>query len=178
MLNILNHILNVFKKKSAIEPADVPRSSPNYMQAERIGLLVYLHEETHYPVFQKFVRELRKDKKKVQILAYKDKNACLPENFPHDIFDKKEIASNGNIRSQQIEQFVNRRFDYLLCVSEKLPEPLYHVLLQSQARCRAGKLFPDKKDSLDLMIILEDKGELHTLIDQMFFYIKKLNRNK
>ncbi|MDX2301751.1 MAG: hypothetical protein NW226_03080 [Microscillaceae bacterium] len=177
MRRIINFILyfkNKFFRKNSPE---IVRSSSDYHEAKRIGILFEIQNEAQYPALHDFVSRLQKDGKDVRLLNYTDTREELTHSFSCSRFSSKDISLSGKIKSQDVQEFANSRFDYLYCVNVRHSAILDTVLMHSQAKCRIGQYFKSRRDCLDLMIDLKENRSEDKLIENMERYTKVLTRN-
>ena len=74
----------------------------------------------------------------------------------------------------QVNEFVERRFDYLYCISLH-PFPVFDFIMErSQAKCRIGKYDINHINSYDLMVEPSSDNDSVELILQMIHYTKTM----
>ena len=175
MRRIINLILRLKNKFIRQKTQDIVRKSSNYHEAKRIGILFEIQNEAQYPALHDFVSRLEHDGKDVRLLSYSDVQAEPPQNFSYTRFSSRDFSLSGKIKSPEVQEFANSRFDYLYCVNVRRSAALETVLMQSQAKCRIGHYFKNRRKCLDFMIDLR-KDELaeDKLIENMERYTKVL----
>ncbi len=136
------------------------QSPVEYKQAKSIGILTTASPKSHMDVVNQFVQTLRKENRKVKILAYFDDKLEHP-SFPYDYFGKKEVSLISLPKGSTVEQFKAQPFDILfnLCLEENLM--LGYIAAVSKAKMRIGP-YQEKNNAYNLMIdIPEGKGIKH-----------------
>lgn len=177
MRKIINLILALKNRFFSKKSSEVSRVSSNYHEAKRIGILFEIQNQEKFPAIQSFVRRLQNEGKDVRLLTYSDGSQEAPQSLNISRFSSRDISLTGKIKSPEVREFANSRFDYLYCVNVRRSPVLDSVLLQSQAKCRIGQYFKSRRDCLDLMIDLKENLSEDKLIADMERYTKVLTRN-
>ena len=164
---------NRFQKSST----DVVRQAINYSDAREVGVLFNMREGSNHQVLNDFVAALQKDQKKVTTLAYFEREGSNPYNFAFDFFRKKDISTLGIIKSDAVERFKQKGFDYLFCINIINFPPFDYILLNSQAKCRIGMFHEGQESEFELMIALQENEGEEILMRQMMHYVKNLKAN-
>lgn len=157
--------------------AEIIRQAVNYSHAKEVGILFNMREDSNHQVLNDFVAALQKDQKKVTALAYFERESSNPYNFAFDFFRKKDITALGIIKSEAVERFKQKAFDYLFCINIINFPPFDYILLNSQAKCRIGMFHEGQEGEFELMISLKDTEGEEMLMRQMMHYVKNLKVN-
>ncbi len=174
-MTILENFISVFKPKKKQAPArEIARYTLNYEDARDIGVLFSHSNDENPKAINYFVKLLQKDKKNVKALAYFEEKHSNPYDFRFDFFTAKDIDSKGVIHSLQVEEFVQKEFDYLYCVNVVEFPPFHYIMKRSHAKFRIGKFYPEMLDSFELMIDIGDNKNAVDLILQMLHFTKTL----
>ncbi|WP_027000379.1 DUF6913 domain-containing protein [Eisenibacter elegans] len=166
-----------FKSKLAAERSNVKRYTQHYNEVKNIGILFNIRDMSKYQSLNDLVDQLKRDGKRISLMTYMDLDVMHsnPYNFQFDWFTKKHISVTGQIKSHQVDNFVEQGFDYLYCIYLEPFLPFDNILARSKAKCRVGKYFEGQENHLELMINLEEEGSIDRLIDEMFTLTKKMN---
>jgi hypothetical protein len=155
----------------------IQRQAMNYAEAKEVGVLFNMREDANHQVLNDFVATLRKDNKNVTALAYFERESSNPYNFAFEFFRKKDITTLGSIKSDAVERFKNKSFDYLFCINTINFPPFDHILLHSNAKCRIGMFHEGQEAEFELMIAIKETDGEDILMNQMLHYVKNLKAN-
>lgn len=172
----LQNIIQKFvgQDKQSTAGAQIERKTINYNDARSVGVLFSSSNEDNHKAITYFVKLLQKDNKKVNVLAYFDEKHTNPYDFRFDFFTKKDVDYLGRINCLQVNEFMEKKFDYLYCINPQ-PFPLFDYILQrSQAHCRVGKYHSETTDCFELMVDTRESNDTVDLILQMLHYTKSL----
>lgn len=168
------NFLHIRTNKAIKKSKAIQRNTKPYSQAKNIGIIFSLDNPTKLDLLKPFLKKLKADKKKVQVLCFKekrDKNTSL--NF--ESFTQKNISFWGAITSDNVHKFVLEDFDYLINIDLVPDAFVSYILAKSKALCRIGN-FAEQKDPLfEMMIKLGENEGLQRLLDEMFHYINELD---
>jgi hypothetical protein len=171
-------MMNVFKqifKKAEPKLLDTPRKTVNYESAIEIGVLFSSAGEDNHKAINYFVKLLQKDRKQVRVLAFFEEKHSNPYDFRFDFFTNTDVDfKKGTVSSVQVEDFMQKKFDYLYCINSQPFEPFHYILRKSQASLRVGKLEPESLDCFELMVDIPENASTVDLILQMLHYTKSL----
>lgn len=156
---------------------EIPRQALNYAEVREVGILFNMREDANHQVLNDFVATLRKDNKNVTALAYFERESSNPYNFPFEFFRKKDISTLGKIKSDAVERFKNKNFDYLFCINTINFPPFDNILLHSNAKCRIGMFHEGQEAEFELMIAIKENDGEDILMNQMLHYVKNLRTN-
>ena len=158
-----------------INKIDLRRHTVTYESAQTIGILFDATELNHREVVVDFSKDLKKRDKKVKLLGYFDNKQQI-NNFPFKAFNKNDIDWLMRPKGEAVENFMNRSFDLLIGIYEGNNLPLEYIAALSKAHLRVGP-YTDNTYCYDLMIDT-DKRNLKNYINQVEFYLNKMNSSK
>lgn len=176
MSKLGDYILKI-RNRFAKQNEHTSRLAMNYAETKEIGLLFNVQNESSHEALNDLVNTLKKDGKHITALAYFEREHSNPYDFAFDFFRKKDISTLGVIKSEEVERFIQKPFDYLYCIHLQTFPPFDYILMHSQAKCRIGKHFEGKESEFELMISLDESETESALIQRMLAYTKKLERN-
>ncbi len=159
------------------ENPEVVRQAIAYSEAKEVGILFNMREGANHQVLNDFASALQKEGKKITALAYFERESSNPYNFAFDFFRKKDITTLGIIKSEAVERFKQKKFDYLFCINIVNFPPFDYILLNSQAKCRIGMYHEGQEAEFELMIALREGDSEEILMRQMMHYVKNLRIN-
>jgi hypothetical protein len=140
-----------------------------YKEARKIGFIFTMHHMEEYEAIRNFENRLKKDGKEVLGLCYLPKNV---ENFHfhYDIFTIQDFSPFGQVKAQNVNDFIAHRFDYLICLDTNPNLYLEYILAASAAHFRIGNYIENKEALFDLMIRLNGTQSVEPLIQQIYHY--------
>lgn len=172
-MSLLKDFVSIFKPQSKnVQSTAVLRYTMNYEEARNVGVLFSHSNDDNPKAINYFVKLLQRDRKNVKALAYFEEKHTNPYDFRFDFFTASDIDSKGRIRSLQVDEFIQREFDYLYCVNVVEFAPFYYIMKNSRAKFRIGKFYPQMIDAFELMIDIGDNTNAVDLILQMLHFTK------
>ncbi len=165
--------LNFLKLRTsmAVKKNRNSHGSVAWKKAQSVGIIFSVVDRQKHDDIKEFIRQLEHDGKKVKVLEFLPQKK---ENFEFlfDFFTMEELSFWGKITSTRALQFMTMPFDYLFYIDQE-PNPLVLSLMaESKATCRIGKF--TETDSVFYELMIEHKGTLKSLIDNMYKYTRQL----
>ncbi|MBW3545764.1 MAG: hypothetical protein KY428_09255 [Bacteroidetes bacterium] len=145
------------------------RMSTTYREAKSVGIVFTMHHLEDYEAIRQFENKLKKDGKVVKVLSYLPKNV---ENFDfhYDIFSHTDFTATGKIKAENIKEFIQQKFDYLICL-DKAPNMYIDYIMAASAACfRIGNYGENKEPLFELMIRQNGSDSVSNLIKQIQHY--------
>lgn len=144
------------------------RESVPYKTSSRIGIIFCNDEQSKIEDADKLISLLKKDKKKVKVIAQEHKSAV--KHLPYDTFNQDNFSFLGDFIGKPINDFINADYDFLICLDEQPNYLIRSILANSQAKCRIGKYEENNQQTFEML--LKDKGNNgHDWVDSMYRYI-------
>lgn len=146
------------------------RRTPNYKDAEHIGILFFTRNDQMHKFINQFYEKIKADKKEFTALTFDDDARQNPYIFKYSFFKKSDIGLLGKIKpkAKEVEQFINTEFDYLYCITVEEDIDMFdQILAQSKAKCRVGNYREDKYHLYEMMIRLSSDSDIDKLIHEM-----------
>lgn len=141
--------------------------------AKSVGLLLDATELVGREVVLKFAESLKKQGKEVKLIAYFGGDAKVADFvFPH--FTKKDLDFALRPKTADVKKFIQKPFDILINLTPHGSLPLEYIAAFSQAKFRVGPS-TDKTYCYELMIDTAAKKDLQSFIQQVTFFINKMN---
>lgn len=141
--------------------------------AKSIGLLLDATDLADREVVLKFAESLRKQDKEVKLLAYFSGSAKVA-NFIFTHFTQKDLDWALRPKNRDVQKFINQPFDILINLTPHGSLPLEYIAAFSKAKFRVGPS-TDKTYCYELMIDSPAKKDLQSFIQQVTFFINKMN---
>lgn len=167
-----NELLN-FRTRKLIPGSKTPRKSVDYKAAWEIGILYSVEDLSKHEKVKTFIKVLEKDIKKVEVLTFLGKDKENLE-FKFNFYTASDFSFWGELQSETVKKFIDKQFDFLLCLDLETNIYIDNILARCKANCRIGRFENNKKDFFELMIKTDDHIDIQVLIDEMYRYIKVL----
>jgi uncharacterized protein DUF6913 len=165
---ILRPWLN-FKTKKAYKSNSGLRESVSYKSAERIGILFCNDEQRKLNDVDKLSDLLKKDNKKVKIIAQENKSGF--KHLPYDTFNEDNFSFWGKFIGKPINDFIKADYDFLICLDDRPNHMIRSILANSQAKCRIGKFDEDNEQMFEMMLE-SSASNGRDWVDSIYSYIK------
>jgi hypothetical protein len=155
----------------------VPKGPLGYDQALNIGILIHNPDHACNYAINDFVKELKKDGKKVEVICFINKDLNRIYEFPFIELTSKDIGWKGNFKQEKINKFIKTEFDYLYSINILPFLPFQNIILKSRSKFRIGYYFQNQDNQrkpFDFMVSLREGEKLDTLVKNMMTYTKKI----
>lgn len=146
----------------------------SFEQAKEIGLLINLTEEADTAEINNFVAYLKKQNKSVNVLVFAAQNHTNPFDFRFHAFTNKDINTWGQIKSEFVTEFIEKKYDYLITLNRAEILPFYYLMAKSKALCRVGCYFDDAINYYDIMVHSAATDNMRKVITSMTDIIKTI----
>jgi hypothetical protein len=153
----------------------IVRQPSNFERARMIGILVEATSETNRAAAMNYAEALRKGGKTVDIRGFVS-SADPVDNYPFKTWNKKNLTWAGYLTEEAAGQFWNTQYDILINLYTEPCAALEGVSALSRAHFRVGAFHEGKTDYYDLMIDIGSSTDLKSLIGQVDFYMKQVNK--
>ena len=160
-----------WRTESALRKNKSFRTTTPYKKSNSIGVIFSVETREKHDDIKEFVRHLEQDGKQVQVIEFLPKKKDNYE-FLFDFFTIQDLNFWGKIDNLKATRFSQMAFDYLFYVDTEHNPLILNLLAQSKALCRVGKYQKESEPFFELMI--ENKGTVKGLIDNMYKYTKQL----
>nr|WP_236613955.1 hypothetical protein [Nafulsella turpanensis] len=126
-----------------------------------------------YEAIRQFESRLKKEGKEVVVLCYLPKNV---ENFDfhYDIFSKNDFNFWGSPEANNLQEFISKPFDLLICLDRAPNLYIEYLLARSRAALRIGPYLDRQKGIFELMIKESAEKPLADFIQQIYHYTNEL----
>lgn len=172
-MQVFKNELLSYKNKKLLSSSSIERATIYYRKAWEVGILYSVVDLEKHEKIKAFIKLLEKDIKKVEVLTFLGKDKENYE-FRNNYFTENDFSFWGNLDSEIVKKFAEKKFDYLFCID--LDSNIYteNIMARSQASCRVGRFNKSNKDFFELMIKINDGANVQELIEQMYHFIKLL----
>ena len=168
---LYNYFLN--KEFNAL---DHKHQSINLDKAQSIVMMFIDDDLNKQKAILNFAKELNQQGKSVKMLAYIPAKET-PEHLPYEAFSKKDIDWIFRPKSNNVNEFQNTPFDILFNFTSTTNKPLEYISALSRAKFRIGTL-SENTLCYDLMVDCKSNSNITKIIEQMKFYLGKMNRKE
>lgn len=162
-----------YRTNSWVKKNHTIRANGAYGKAENVGIIFTIYDLKKHETVKNFIKRLKNDDKKVEVLAYLPKETQNFE-FLFDFFTDKDLNFWGSFTSEAVIKFVKQPYDYLFNIDDSSNSLVNNVMAMSNAKCRIGKLIEGQEKFYEMMV-QSPKGSTASLIDEMYKYTKLLS---
>ena len=170
-------ILKSFKEKSnqkfINKLIDSRRLEPSSKKTESVGVVLNLSEFDDFEAFRVFFSELKFNPNKIKIAAFTDDHKMV-ELSKELLFSKKQIGWKGKIKSNELETFINTKFDALISYYKEANLELNLITAQSKANFKIG-ISKDDERLYDLILDVKSK-DFSVFKEELLKYLTILNK--
>jgi len=159
----INKLLN--SRKSVVSNAKI----------DSIGVILNLNEFRDFEAFRDFAETLKVHPNKIKIIAYTE-DEKEAEASRELLFSKKDIGWNAKIKHPELQDFVNKEFDALLCFFNEEIVELNVVTVFSKANFKIGISNHDER-LFDFIIETQSK-DFDVFKKELIKYLNILNKLK
>jgi Family of unknown function (DUF6913) len=158
--------------KKALKRHKVRHQSFDIKSAGMIGILFDGTEMNDREVVLDYAKNLKKEGKKVKLLAYLN-TSQEQENFVFPHFDKKDLDWALRPQGQAVNSFLQQPFDILINLAKQQNIPLEYVAALSKAKFRVGPL-TGESFCYELMIEATGAKDVKAFLSQVSFFLNKM----
>ena len=162
-----------YRTNSWLKKNHTIRANGSYDKAENVGIIFTIYDLKKHETVKKFINQLKKDDKNVEVLAYLPKGAQNFE-FLFDFFTDKDLNFWGSFTSEVVIKFVKQPYDYLFNLDSDSNGMVSNVMAMSNAKCRIGKVIEGNEKFCEMMV-QSPNGTTSSLINEMYKYTKLLS---
>ncbi len=170
-------ILKSFKEKSTqkfinkLVDSRIIHSS--LKKTESVGIILNLSEYDDFESFRDLFDELKLNPNKIKIAAFTEDHKLV--KFSKELlFSKKEIGWKGKIKSNELDTFINTKFDALISYYKQDNLELNLVTAYSKAEFKIGISYDDERLN-DLILDVKPK-EFEIFKKELNKYLTILNK--
>lgn len=151
----------------------VNRTSVEFEVAESIGILFDATDGANRNKVLAYAQNMIKNGKKVNLLGFvKSKQKSLSFSFKY--FTLNEINWKMIPRSNEVNQFMDKKFDILINLYLEENKSIEYISALSKANLRVGP-FSENSNCFDLMIDIPNNKGIEHLIKQVDFFLNRIN---
>jgi len=169
----LNKIKDFWVKKIIKKSLSNLKHRVSNSSIKTVGIII---DESLFDKKENLVNELIKNsiqKQDIQILVFRDvikKN----ETFNYPTFSYKDLNWNATFDQNEVNQFINSKFDLLISYYDIEKAPLIQATCLSKADFKVGFENVDKR--LNQFMIVTSVANYKVFIEELFKYLKILNK--
>jgi len=146
-------------------------------RATNIGIIYDSTSESNYELVKSLVKEFRDDHKDVLALGFYNTKELPSSRFAKlglDYFTKKDLSWKFKPNSVVITNFIDTRFDILICLNIEKSIPLKYIASMSEAKFKIGRYDEHYTYLYDLMISVDESTSLKQYIIQTKYYLNQV----
>jgi len=152
----------------------------NFDTAQTVGVLFSLDQTQSYKTIKEFLDFLASKNLRTFTLAYCPEKE-IPNNYVGvsriNIFTTNDLNWLYIPKDPMIDKFIAKHFDILFDLTSSDQFPTKYVNNLSQARFKIGRESKSGKEH-DMMFRIDDKQDLNYFIDQIKYYISRINKEE
>lgn len=152
---------------------NVKREIVDNVPIKSLGVILNLSEFDDLEAFREFGKELNINPNNVKILGYTDYEKDV-NSSREMLFSKKEIGWNAKIKSSELEDFLNKRFDALIGFYKNESTDINLAIALSKAHFKIGISSHDER--LFDLIIESDTNGFDVFKKELIKYLGILNK--
>ena len=166
-MNIILKSINNLKKRRF----KINRASTSYSNSKNIGVLYTYIDENKQKAVNKFVSNLKKDGKRVDLLpAIQKKNA---DNRYFKTFKVDEISTFGSWKNNNVNLFIFQEYDFLIYPDLIVSPEMENILIRSYSKCRIG-FIRSNKNLFEMVLMSDNEFDIEYRLKKLYNYLKKL----
>ena len=169
----LNYIKNYFLIKFLKNNLHNVKTVSSIASIQTVGLLV---DESYFFEKEALVKELIANgiqESNIKIIVYRDKWK-KNEVYSQPTFGTKHLNWNAQINNQEVNNFINEKFDLLISYYDVEKAFLLKITQYSKAQFKAGFSSIDKR--LNHLMINTNAENYKVFVHELFRYLKILNK--
>jgi hypothetical protein len=170
---VKNSILK-FRASRAESKNKQPKKFVKFQQAKEIGILINLTENSDNQAIEKFINQLKKEGKNVTVLAFANENQTTPFNFKLRMFTNKDINFTGSIKSGEVNEFSEKKYDYIFSLNKEEVLPFYMILASNVSAFKIGCYQDDAINYYDLLINTDKSDKMEKIMNEMISFANKI----
>ncbi|WP_421919165.1 DUF6913 domain-containing protein [Marinifilum sp.] len=150
----------------------------NLERAKNIGILFDTEDEKNYPTVKKFSEDLLKMGFKVETVGWINASELPDFGIAQKInfYTNKDVKWNGEPIAEDLNKFMNQRFDLLFILSDSDHISFRYIAELSNAACKVGAV-SQSSGRLDLMIDQGKNKTLENLIKESLNYLSLIKKH-
>lgn len=159
------------RKRQAAVRRQSATTELRFATAGTVGLFFHLPDEK---TALEFADRLRREGKKVTLLAWQPDEKAAPSDHPFPVFGPKEVDWYTRPKREEVLQFMDQPFDLLFFLNTQSDRLSDFIAVGSRASCKLGPL-SEHPAAYDLMIDVAPGAELRIFIQQIMAILEKTN---
>jgi hypothetical protein len=156
------------------ENAHTHANAVDFKKASKIGVLFTENLKENQENIDNIIWDLKREGKEIVTLAFCKNKKLSIHQYPY--FRSNDVKFFGGFNSEFVAEFLNHKFDFVLCLDSKPGISLNYVLSQLDARCRIG-IHNEKSNDHFEFIIRSEKNVVLSSNDVMK-YLKMIKSNE
>lgn len=170
--NFANRII-----KSKLNKNPRKKEFHNLKSAKNIGILFDTLDNKNYPTVKKFSDDLLKKGYQVETVGWVNANELPDFGVAQRVifYTNKNVKWNGEPTSEDLINFMNKRFDLLFILSDSDHISFNFIAELSNAACKVGAA-SGKSNRLDLIIDQGKNKSIENLINESLAYLSQIQK--
>jgi hypothetical protein len=150
----------------------------NFDTAKTCGIIFNASSQETYDKAKQFIDFLKTKNINVVAIGFVDSKEVKDfyrETIHFKFFSRKNINWYGKPKNENVDDFINKKFDLLIDLSLENDFPLEYIAAMSMAKFKVGRFTSDQGD-YDFMIDINKNKTHDFLIEQIRHYLENLNK--
>lgn len=157
------------------------RELVNLNLSENIGIICHINNEAEFKQFNKLVKELTTNRRKVLLIGFVDHKEipdyCVVAG-PGYYFSQQDINWLGIPKNDYILKFMGKNLDILIDLTRDDNFTTQYIVALSKAKLKAGQQSSVKEPYLDVMINMDNSHSMNDFIAQTLHYLSLLKNRQ
>jgi len=150
----------------------------NFDTAKTCGIIFNASSQETYDKAKQFIDFLKTKEINVVAIGFVDSKEVKDfyrETIHFKFFSRKNINWYGKPKNENVDDFINKKFDLLIDLSLANDFPLEYIAAMSMAKFKVGR-FTSEQGDYDFMIDINKNKTHDFLIEQIRHYLENLNK--
>ncbi|MEO9474482.1 MAG: hypothetical protein ABJG41_03080 [Cyclobacteriaceae bacterium] len=145
----------------------------DFAKAKKIALVFNAASAKDAEQIIKINSALKAEGKEISTLAYCKSRKKSTLTYP--LFDTHDISAFGSYKTEELNSFMKRDYDMVLCADESDHYIVRYILSQIKANCRVGLSMQEAKPQYEMII----KSEAQDIrVEEVLKYLKMIHSNE
>ncbi len=181
-MNKENSISKFFAKQKLknIAPNNILKSKQLiYANVNSIVIYALIQTDENHNHLAQYLNQLERINKKVTCFIYALKVKILPENKILNCvyINRNDLNFNYTLKSLNSINIDNEEFDLCIILDTTVISPLHILYAKTKAKFKVGPVSSLVNKHHDISIIVQENKDIKYLIEQIQFYLQKINTN-
>lgn len=175
LLTPLKKYLHKRELSQKLKQASRNQQVTNLRDSEFIGIIFDANDRANNKLINDYSEKLKYAGKKVSLLGYYE-GSKEPTDLYFPYFYAKNINWKLQPTGEAVDSFLEREYDILMNFNLSANLYITYIVAISQARFKVGMFADHHNEYHDMMMKMDKKLSLESLIDQTHYYLNHINK--